>query len=124
LEFKSLAPAIPSQVPGGEVDISSVQSADNRSPRIEEPLMILLCRGLFASPLVIALAVSAWAQGAPSGRSAPHHIIATPPTLTGKERLGRKWTDEQRVDNCNVPIDKRGSKPRPATCASPADQVH
>lgn len=36
--------------------------------------------------------------------------------LTGKERLGRKWTDEQRIDNCNVPLDKRGSKPRPSAC--------
>ena len=47
----------------------------------------------------------------------------TPPeaarsVLTGKERLGRKWTDEQRIDNCNVPIDKRGTKPRPDTCWS------
>jgi len=39
-----------------------------------------------------------------------------PATLTGKERLGRKWKDEQRIDNCNVPIDKRGTRPRPA-CA-------
>ena len=37
-------------------------------------------------------------------------------TLTGKERLGRKWTDEQRIDNCNVPPDKRGAKPRPTAC--------
>jgi hypothetical protein len=38
------------------------------------------------------------------------------PALTGKERLGPKWTDEQRIDNCHVPIDKRGSKPRPTAC--------
>lgn len=37
-------------------------------------------------------------------------------TLTGKERMGRKWMDEQRIDNCNVPADKRGSKPRPGGC--------
>jgi hypothetical protein len=30
--------------------------------------------------------------------------------------LGRKWTDEQRIDNCNVPVDKRGNTPRPSTC--------
>jgi hypothetical protein len=40
----------------------------------------------------------------------------TPRSLTGKERLGKKWMDEQRIDNCNVPIDKRGTKPRPSTC--------
>ena len=39
-------------------------------------------------------------------------------TLTGKERLGKKWTDEQRLDNCKVPIDKRGDKPRPDACKS------
>ena len=38
------------------------------------------------------------------------------PALTGKERLGRKWTDEQRIDNCHVPVDKRGTKPRSAAC--------
>ena len=37
-------------------------------------------------------------------------------SLTGKERLGRKWMDEQRIDNCNVPIDKRGSKSRSSDC--------
>jgi hypothetical protein len=37
--------------------------------------------------------------------------------LTGKERLGKKWTDEQRIDNCKVPPDKRGTKPRPDSCA-------
>lgn len=39
--------------------------------------------------------------------------------LTLKERLGEKWTDEQRVDNCNVPLDKRGPKPRPDACTNP-----
>jgi len=35
---------------------------------------------------------------------------------TGKERLGPKWTDQQRINNCHVPIEKRGSKPRPDAC--------
>jgi hypothetical protein len=43
--------------------------------------------------------------------------LTTPAELTGKERLGRKWMDEQRIDNCNVPIDKRGNRPRPSACA-------
>ncbi len=47
----------------------------------------------------------------------------TPPApgkaaLTGKERLAEKWTDEQRIDNCKVPVDKRGARPRP-TCPAP-----
>ena len=28
------------------------------------------------------------------------------PSLTGKERLGNKWNDEQRLDDCNVPPDQ------------------
>jgi hypothetical protein len=32
---------------------------------------------------------------------------------TSKERLGDKWSDEQRVDNCRVPPERRGPKPRP-----------
>jgi hypothetical protein len=36
--------------------------------------------------------------------------------LTMKERLGEKWNDEQRVDNCKVPLEKRGTRPRPECC--------
>jgi len=32
---------------------------------------------------------------------------------TLKERLSDKASDEQRVDNCRVPIERRGPKPRP-----------
>jgi hypothetical protein len=43
---------------------------------------------------------------------------ALPHVLTGKERLGGKWMDEQRIDNCKVPPEKRGSKPRPDMCSN------
>ena len=70
---------------------------------------------------IMALAVSAFAQDrAPAGNDrtqTPGTAAPSParPTelLTAKERLSEKWTDEQRVDNCKVPIDKRGPKPRP-----------
>ena len=46
--------------------------------------------------------------------------ISTPqppaPAKTGKERLSDKASDEQRVDNCKVPLAKRGTKVRPDTC--------
>ncbi len=35
---------------------------------------------------------------------------------TAKERLGKKYADNQRINNCKVPIEKRGSKPRPDQC--------
>jgi hypothetical protein len=34
-------------------------------------------------------------------------------TRTSKERLARKANDEQRVDNCKVPVELRGATPRP-----------
>ena len=42
------------------------------------------------------------------------------PTRTGKERLGGKASDDQRTDNCNVPPDLRGPKPRPDSCGDGA----
>ena len=35
---------------------------------------------------------------------------------TAKERLGKKAADDQRVNNCKVPIEKRGTKPRSDGC--------
>ena len=45
-----------------------------------------------------------------------------PAVLTGKERLGSKWMDEQRIDNCKIPPDRRGTKSRPDSCSrNPAE---
>ncbi|MEJ0078169.1 MAG: hypothetical protein WDO17_22545 [Alphaproteobacteria bacterium] len=41
-------------------------------------------------------------------------------TKTAKERSSRKWFDEQRVDNCHVPVELRGTTPRPGC---PAEQA-
>ncbi len=71
------------------------------------------------SLLAICLALPASAQGRLPAGDQPQPNAAPsnePVVLTGKERLGKKWMDEQRIDNCKVPIDKRGSKPRPGTC--------
>lgn len=45
-------------------------------------------------------------------------IASVPPTIaqearTLKERLSDKASDTQRVDNCRVPPERRGSLPRP-----------
>jgi hypothetical protein len=42
------------------------------------------------------------------------------PTRTAKERLGVKASDQQRVDNCKVPLDLRGAKPRLDKCGDGA----
>ena len=82
--------------------------------------METLLRPTLAALLAVALAFAASAQEGSADRAAPNAARlpsngSTP--LTGKERLGRKWMDEQRIDNCNVPIDKRGARTRPGTCA-------
>jgi len=68
-----------------------------------------------ASSLVIAALSPAIAQKQSHAAKEPETSL-TSRTLTGKERLGRKWMDEQRIDNCKVPIDKRGAKLRLDTC--------
>jgi hypothetical protein len=77
------------------------------------PLKLSLCCAALclASPLAADTAAPAGHKQAQAGR-----------TLTGKERLGPKWTDEQRIDNCNVPLDKRGTRARPSLCAE--QQTH
>ena len=80
-----------------------------------EPIHRRLIIFLFA----MCLASGAFAQNRQPDQSAPNAETAVPtngPSLTGKERIGRKWMDEQRIDNCKVPIDKRGTKPRPSIC--------
>jgi hypothetical protein len=68
-----------------------------------------------ATSLIIAALSSAVAQQQPHPAKKPETRLISK-ALTGKERLGTKWMDEQRIDNCKVPIDKRGTKPRQDTC--------
>ena len=39
---------------------------------------------------------------------------------TLKERLSDKASDDQRVNNCKVPLNRRGAKIRPDTCSGDA----
>jgi hypothetical protein len=78
--------------------------------------MRFVSRGSFISIFAACLALPAFAQTASSPEQQPPNPAVQQGTLTGKERLGPKWMDEQRIDNCKVPIDKCGTKPRPSTC--------
>jgi hypothetical protein len=78
--------------------------------------MRFLYRGSLVSLLAISLAWPAIAQNGSPPDQPTSGSATSPRTLTGKERLGRKWMDEQRIDNCNVPTDKRGNRPRPDNC--------
>ncbi|MGX1105862.1 MULTISPECIES: hypothetical protein [Bradyrhizobium] len=75
--------------------------------------MTSICKNALGSLVAFGLIAPVSAQTrhpAPSAEAVQQRV------LTGKERLGRKWTDEQRIDNCSVPPDKRGAKPRPNVC--------
>jgi hypothetical protein len=48
---------------------------------------------------------------------------ATAPVKTGKERLSSKANDEQRVDNCKVPQELRGTMARPDTCEGKSQAI-
>jgi hypothetical protein len=77
--------------------------------RNEEAIAVLLLAG--------AARAEAGAQTSPPANPALDKPAAGARQLTGKERLGEKWKDEQRIDNCKVSFDKRGTKPRPDGCA-------
>ena len=79
--------------------------------------MSSISSGTFGRLFAICVAVQVCLAGHASAQHAGQPAqIPSSQTLTGKERLGRKWMDEQRIDNCNVPVDKRGTKPRPSAC--------
>jgi hypothetical protein len=89
-------------------------------PRFPTPIAFLLAALIFAP-------IETRAQDAPPPPQAGSVSTAdtpekAPAVLTLKERLGAKWKDEQRVDNCNIPPEKRGSKPRPDRCAAASPQ--
>ena len=77
-------------------------------------------RRLISFVFAVGLASAAFAQDRQPDQTAPKAgtpVSTDGRSLTGKERMGRKWMDEQRIDNCNVPIDKRGSRPRSSDCS-------
>lgn len=62
----------------------------------------------FVTPvLLLGIVVAGMAAGSPPPPA--------PGTLTGKERMRGKAFDEQRVDDCKVPPERR-TRPRPTAC--------
>ena len=85
-------------------------------PFVTKPAMAIIVLGAALAP------IAAGAEAVPQRRANEASDPAAPANgavkqLTGKERLGEKWENEQRIDNCKVPVDKRGTKPRPDDCA-------
>lgn len=75
-------------------------------------------RGHWALPLLLALVLTPMLGHAAERRPDPPPAPETGSSegaegKTLKERLSDKASDEQRVDNCGVPRDRRGLRPRP-----------
>jgi hypothetical protein len=71
---------------------------------------------LLGAALALAITVADASHGFAQDRTPADGAPTTLNSLTGKERLGRKWMDEQRIDNCKVPADKQGTKARSSAC--------
>ena len=72
-------------------------------------------RAVIASVMLGCIAAAGLAQ-ASQYEAGPSAAPAQPTALkTGKERLGEKATDEQRVDDCKVPSGRR-TRERPTAC--------
>ncbi|MGH6906100.1 MAG: hypothetical protein ACREIR_25555, partial [Geminicoccaceae bacterium] len=99
-------------------------SASGRDPRAAgrrrtKGATLRVLTGLAA--IVLATPGPALAGGA-SGQAAQAQDTSqdaqSAPVRTAKERLSSKAADEQRVDNCKVPLERRGPKPRPDDCGA------
>jgi hypothetical protein len=82
----------------------------------EEASMDLRLQAALGALTFIGVGTFALAQDDNRNPARVNSMQTPSPTRTGKERLGPKWTDEQRIDNCHVPVEKRGFKPRPSAC--------
>jgi hypothetical protein len=85
------------------------------TPRRKRPIVTPLGPGLALALAILGASYGFAEDRAPAAGDsgiAPNAIDS----LTGKERLGKKWMDEQRIDNCKVPADKQGARPRSGAC--------
>ena len=88
---------------------------DDRQASAELPMWF---RTALVAMVCMIIAVSFGSARAQDGAPAPNvpQAATTMRPQTLKERLGDKASDEQRVDNCKVPAERRGTKVRPDSC--------
>ena len=74
-------------------------------------------RALFRAALLASVVAAPGRAAEPEPERPPQRPQAIPAPMpkTAKERLSGKDSDEQRVDDCKVPPERR-TRPRPAAC--------
>jgi len=75
--------------------------------------------------LIVAAALGGALSGAAAGAASPAALDQSREPdrfrLTLKERSSTKGADQQRVNDCKVPLAERGDRHRPAACGPRAD---
>ncbi|MBA4100203.1 MAG: hypothetical protein C0484_25940 [Rhodospirillum sp.] len=89
---------------------------------------MLKCIGIATASILGAFTTAPLAADEPASTMAPVPVQLpteqTPaPVKTGKERLSSKASDEQRVDNCKVPQELRGTTVRSDTCEGKSQAI-
>ena len=101
---------------GGRLSVAAFTAVKSKGLSMANSPPMMLCARIHAVAWTLILLV---ALAAPSATlRADGEATHVQPIRTAKERLGSKASDEQRVDNCKVPLDLRGQKPRPDECSS------
>ncbi len=72
-------------------------------------------RAVLHAALLAALLPTAGAAQSREPPRQPPQAVPAPAPKTAKERLSGKHSDEQRVDDCKVPPERR-TRPRPTAC--------
>ena len=70
---------------------------------------------MYRIPLALLLACVILPPNPAAQASEHDQVSVSAHAATGKERLGDKASDEQRVDDCKVPPSRR-TRPRPTGC--------
>jgi hypothetical protein len=98
------------------IHVRQLVASIERKARPELPMWFRTAFAATVGTIIASLSISVRAQDAPPANihSEPRAAAIRGETL--KERLGDKASDEQRVDNCKVPPDRRGTKVRPDGC--------
>src|SRR5262249_22528591 len=93
-------------------ELRGIDRADSAPRRGSCPMSFRsIVLGAVGSVLLVLQPLDGHAQAQPLGPAAQSHPTGEPKSL--KERLSDKASDEQRVDNCKVPIERRGPRKRP-----------